>query len=165
MVVEISRNDEREAVFAVAGEDVARAKLGMAVNVWLQGRPDIAVIGTIREISPEADGTTGTYQVKVALPSPPPDMRLGAVVVGRVESEGQEVASLPSTALLQSGDQPQVWVIGKDDKVQRRKVELARIRCGPVVVSRGLSAGEKVVTAGVNSLADGELVKPETEVQ
>ena len=67
---------------------VARAKLGMAVNVSLQGRPDIAVTGTIREISPEADSTTGTYQVKVALPSPPPEMRLGAVVVGRVESEG-----------------------------------------------------------------------------
>ena len=32
------------------------------------------------------------------------------------------------------------------------------------MVSHGLSAGEKVVTAGVNSLADGQLVKPETEV-
>ena len=39
MVVEISRNDAREAVFAVASEDIARAKLGMAVNVSLQGRP------------------------------------------------------------------------------------------------------------------------------
>ena len=95
MVVEISRNDAREAVFAVAGDDIARAKLGIAVNVSLQSRPDIAVTGTIREISPEADITTGTYQVKVALPSPPPEMRLGAVVVGRVESEGgQEVATL-----------------------------------------------------------------------
>ena len=143
MVVEISRNDAREAVFAVAGDDITRAKLGMAVNVSLQGRPDIAVTGTIREISPEADSTTGTYQVKVALPSPPPEMRLGAVVVGRVESdEGQEVTTLPPTALLQSGDEPQVWVIGNDDKVQRRKVELARIRYGlrrrePRTVGRG----------------------------
>ena len=40
MVVEISRNDEHEAVFAVASEHVAHAKLGMAVKVWLQGRPD-----------------------------------------------------------------------------------------------------------------------------
>ena len=29
----------------------------------------------------------------------------------------------------------------------------------------GLTAGEKVVIAGVNSLADGELVNPETEVE
>ena len=78
MVLEVSRNDAREAVFAVASEDIARAKLGLAVNVSIQRRPDIAVTGTIREISPEADGTTGTYQVKVALASPPPEMRLGA---------------------------------------------------------------------------------------
>ena len=68
MIVEIARNDEREAVFAVASEHIAHAKVGMPVKVWLQGRPEIAVTGSIREISPEADSTTGTYQVKVALP-------------------------------------------------------------------------------------------------
>jgi RND family efflux transporter MFP subunit len=166
MVVEISRNDAREAVFAVAGNDITRARLGLPVAVSLQSRPDIAVTGTIREISPSADTTTGTYQVKVALPSPPPEMRLGAVVVGRVESDdGQEVATLPPGALLQSGDQPQVWVVGKDDKVERRKVQLAEFDAYSVVVSHGLAAGEKVVTAGVNSLADGESVKPEMDVE
>ena len=94
-VIEISRIAEREAVFAVAAEHVARATLGMPVKVWLQGQPDIAVTGSIREISPEADSTTGTYEVKVALPSPPAEMRLGAVVVGRAEAKGQEVMSVP----------------------------------------------------------------------
>ena len=137
----------------------------MAVSVSLQGRSDIAVTGTIREISPEADSTTGTYQVKVALPSPPVEMRLGSVVVGRVETEGEEAAILPPGALLQSGEKPQVWVVGKDDKVERRKVQLAKFDGDSVMVSHGLSAGEKVVIAGVNSLADGQLVKPETEVE
>ena len=165
MILEISRNDAHEAVFAVASEHVANAKLGMAVNVSLQSQPTIAVTGSIREISPEADSTTGTYQVKVTLPSPPPEMRLGAVVVGRVESGGQEVTSLPSTALLQSGDQPQVWVMGNDGKVQRREIELLEFDTDSIVVKRGLSAGEKVVIAGVNTLADGQLVKAETEVE
>ena len=90
----------------------------------------------------------------------------GAVVVGRVESEGgQEVTTLPPTALLQSGDEPQVWVIGGDGKVQRRNVQVFQFDTDSVVVSHGLSAGEKVVTAGVNSLADGELVNAETEVE
>ena len=162
-IVEISRNAEREAVFAVASEHIAHAKVGMPVKVWLQGRPEIAVTGSIREISPEADSTTGTYQVKVTLPSPPPEMRLGAVVVGRAETEGQEVTSLPPTALLQSGDEPQVWVVGEDGKVHRRTVQLLEFDANSVVISRGLSPGEKVVTAGINSLAEGESVKPETE--
>lgn len=32
-------------------------------------------------------------------------------------------------------------------------------------MKRGLSAGEKVVIVGVNALADGQLVKAETEVE
>jgi RND family efflux transporter MFP subunit len=160
-VVEISRSSEREAVFAVASEHVAHAKLGMPVKVWLQRRSEIVVIGSIRQISPEADSTTGTYEVKVALPSPPPEMRLGAVVVGRAEIEGPEVMSVPSNALLQSGDGPQVWVVAEDGTVHRRAVELLEFSADSVVVSRGLSAGEKVVTAGVNSLAEGRPVKPE----
>lgn len=164
-VVEISGSAEREAAFAVAGTDIAHASPGMAVKVWLQGRPDIAVTGSIREISPEADSATGTYTVKVALPPPPPEMRLGAVVVGRAETKGQEVVSLPPTALLQSGDGPQVWVVGGDGKVRRQAVGLLEFDADAVVISHGLSAGEKVVTAGVNSLAEGQPVKPEMEVE
>lgn len=162
-VVEISRSSERDAVFAVASEHVAHARSGTPVKVWLQGRPEVAVMGSIRQISPEADSTTGTYEVKVALPSSPPEMRLGAVVVGRAETEGPEVMSVPSNALLQSGDGPQVWVVGEDGTVHRRVVELLEFSADSVVVRRGLSAGEKVVTAGVNSLAEGQPVKPEIE--
>jgi RND family efflux transporter MFP subunit len=163
-IVEIARNAEREAVFAVASEHIAHAKVGMPVKVRLQGRPEIAVTGSIREISPEADSTTGTYRVRVTLPSsPPPEMRLGAVVVGHAETEGQVVTSLPPTALLQSGDGPQVWVVGEDGKVHRRAIQLLEFDANSVVISRGLSPGEKVVTAGINSLAEGESVKPETE--
>ena len=90
-------------------------------------------------------------------------MRFGAVVVGHAETEGQVVTSLPPTALLQSGDGPQVWVVGEDGKVHRRAVQLLEFDANSVVVSRGLSPGEKVVTAGINSLAEGESVKPETE--
>jgi RND family efflux transporter MFP subunit len=164
-IVEIARNAEREAVFAVASEHIAHAKVGMPVKVSLQGRPEIEVTGSIREISPEADSTTGTYQVKVTLSSPPPEMRLGAVVVGHAETEGQVVTSLPPTALLQSGDGPQVWVVGEDGKVHRRAIQLLEFDANSVVISRGLSPGEKVVTAGINSLAEGESVKPETEVE
>ena len=162
-VVEISRSSERDAVFAVASEHVAHARLGMPVKVWVQGRAEIAVTGSVRQISPEADSTTGTYEVKVALPSPPPEMRLGAVVVGRAETEGPEVISVPSNALLQSGDGPQVWVVAEDGTVHRRAIELLEFSADSVVVSRGLSAGEQIVTAGVNSLAEGQPVKPEMD--
>ena len=53
--------------------------------------------------------------------------------------------------------------MGKDGKVHRRGIALLKFNEDSVVISRGLSPGEKVVTAGVNSLAEGEVVKPEKE--
>jgi multidrug efflux pump subunit AcrA (membrane-fusion protein) len=47
--------------------------------------------------------------------------------------------------------------------VHRRDVQLLKFDANLVVISGGLSAGEKVVTAGINSLAEGDSVKPETE--
>ena len=85
---------------------------------------------------------------------------LGAVVVGRAETEGPEVISVPANALLQSGDGPQVWVVAEGGTVHRRAVELLEFSADTFVVRRGLSAGEKVVTAGVNSLAEGQPVAP-----
>ena len=58
-----------------------------------------------------------------------------------------------------------MWVIGNDGKVHRRSVELLEFDTDTVAVSRGISTGDKVVIAGVNSLADGQLVKAETEVE
>ena len=59
MVVEISRDAEREAVFAVAGADVDGVTPGMQGKVWLQAQPEVAVTGSVREISPVADSATG----------------------------------------------------------------------------------------------------------
>ena len=54
-------------------------------------------------------------------------------------------------------------MVGEDGKVRRRPVELLEFDANSVVISRGLSAGEKIVTAGINSLAEGESVKPEAD--
>ena len=104
--------------------------------------------------------------MKVALPSPPPEMRLGAVVVGRVESQkARRSRPCPRARCCSPETSRRSGWSARTTRSQRRKVQLAEFDADSVVVSHGLSAGEKVVTAGVNSLADGELVKPETEVE
>jgi hypothetical protein len=67
--------------------------------------------------------------------------------------------------VLQSGNQPQVWVIGDDGKVHRRSIELLEFGTDTVAIGSGIVAGEKVVVAGVNLLADGQQVKAEMEVE
>ncbi len=110
---------------------------------------------------PSADPTTGTYTIKVGLDNPPAEMRLGALVRGRAEQAGDEVISIPPTALVQTGDKPQVWIVSADGSVHLKPVTVARYDTGAVLISDGIAKGDLVVIAGVNSLAEGQVVTVE----
>ncbi len=161
MIVEMADITALDAVFSVPQQIASLAKVGGQVTVWLQSNPDVKVVGAVRQISPNADPTTGTYTIKVGLTNPPAEMRLGALVRGRAESAGADVFSVPPTALVQTGDKPQVWVVGADGAVHLKPVTVARFDSDAVLISDGLAKGDLVVIAGVNSLAEGQVVNPE----
>jgi RND family efflux transporter MFP subunit len=161
MVVQIAQSDLLDAVFAVSARVATAAKIGIPVEVTLQSDPTLKITGAVREIAPNADPVTGTYDVKVGLTDPPPAMRLGALVRGKASVPGDVVIRIPPTALLQTGDKPAVWVVGADGTVHRKDVTVARYDSDAVIVSGGLEKGDLVVAAGVNSLADGQKVNPE----
>lgn len=76
------------------------------------------------------------------------------------ESDSHAV-TLPLTAIYAPmGDGDYVWVVGSDDRVERRRVRLGNLTGkDDVVVEDGVTAGEMVVTAGVYRLSDGERVR------
>jgi RND family efflux transporter MFP subunit len=165
MIVVLSQLNAREAVFAVGEQAVARLPANIPVQVSLQSDPSISVEGRVREISPTADPITGTYTLKVALSNPPEAMRLGAVVIGSVHVTGQDVAVIPTSALLQTGDQAAVWVVDPTGpSVHRRQVKMARFDAETVTILEGLKEGDIVVTAGVNLLSEGEKVALPSQV-
>jgi multidrug efflux pump subunit AcrA (membrane-fusion protein) len=55
---------------------------------------------------------------------------------------------------------PAVWVVEAKDKcVHRREIKIARYTPDSVIVIDGLKSGERVVTAGVQELHEGQEVK------
>lgn len=158
MVVQLSSFNDRDGVFSISVLYIAAAKVGMPVKVWMQAKPNVTVQGIVREISPNADPVTGTYTVKVTLTDPPADMFIGAVVVGEVSTSGREVVTVPSTAILQTGDKPQVWVVSADNVVKKVPVKVDRYDTSTVTISEGLAKGDRIVIAGVNSLNEGQKV-------
>lgn len=68
---------------------------------------------------------------------------------------------IPMSAVFgaSEGGQMYVWVVN-DHKVSKREVTVsAPTGESQVIISEGLEAGEKIVTAGVNQLVEGETVK------
>ncbi len=163
-VFKIARRGEMEAVANLPEQQVAHlAGADMMVELWSDtGHP---ITGHLREVSPSADASTRTYQVKVTLVAPPPSVQLGmtATLIVGTKQTGQ-VAVLPMTALTKSGTEPAVWVLnGPGDGVELRPVQVAAYSGDRMVLSGGIHDGDRVVTAGAYKLDAGQKVRVWTE--
>jgi len=91
---------------------------------------------------------------------PPAAMRLGATVVGRLQTDSVPIIDIPATALTKINQQPAVWIVDPSSKtVSIRNVDVLRFDQARVVVSQGLDTGEVVVTAGVQALHPGQKIR------
>ena len=77
-------------------------------------------------------------------------------------AEAVEATVLPLAAIYQTGDTPQVWVVGKDKTLSLKDVTVQDFGDNTVKVT-GLSRGDVVVTAGVHMLSEGQKVRVEGE--
>ena len=161
MVLKVAQQSGRDAVFDVPAQAIRDGlSLGEQVEVWLADNPEIKAAGKVREISPQADPVTRNYEVKVELADPPSGMFLGATVVGRVKLKVDSLIEIPSSALTMIEEKPAIWVVDtKDQCVHRREIAIARYTPDSVIVTDGLNSGERVVTAGVQTLHEGQAVK------
>lgn len=161
MILLLAQKDGRDAVFDMPAQ-VIRDGLSAQqdVDVWLTDTPDIKALGQIREVSPQADPATRTYQVKVGLKDVPSSMFLGSTIVGRIILQAATQIEIPSPALAMSQGKPAVWVVDeKDMTVHIKPVVVARYTQDSVTLAEGLTSGERVVTAGVQALHEGQKVK------
>jgi RND family efflux transporter MFP subunit len=156
----VARDEGRDAVFDVPPTLKDQAPANPVIEVLLTTDPAVRATGRVREVAPRADAVTGTFQVRVGLANPPPAMRLGSTVTGRLTLGAAAGYAIPATALTRMDRQPAVWVVDpRTETVALRSVELVRHDAAQVVVGTGLQAGEIVVTAGVQTLRPGQKVR------
>lgn len=71
-----------------------------------------------------------------------------------------EVLAIPRAAVLMDQEGDYVWVVGKDDVVERRGVTLGQSTPTLAAVTSGLKEGELVVSEGVQKVRANEKVAP-----
>jgi membrane fusion protein, multidrug efflux system len=160
MILRVARRDGRDAVFDVPAQVIRTAPSDPRVTVNLTDDPKVSTTGRVREIAPQADPVTRTFAVKVGLNDPPPAMRLGATVTGRMQGDSVPIIEIPATALTKANSQPAVWIVDPANRtVSIRNVDVLRYDPARVAVSGGLTTGDVIVTAGVQALHPGQKVR------
>ena len=160
MIIRLARKDGRDAVFDVPAQVLRSAPTDPKVTVTLTDDPAVVAQGRVREVAPQANPVTRTFEVKVGLTDPPPAMRLGATVTGRMETEAVPIMEIPASALTEFNRRPAVWIVDPSSRtVSLRNVDVLRFDQATVAVDQGLDIGEIVVTAGVQALHPGQKVR------
>ncbi|MEM8774375.1 MAG: efflux RND transporter periplasmic adaptor subunit [Pseudomonadota bacterium] len=157
--------------FDVPGPDVTAltsAGRDKIVNtVTFDALPGEVFDSEVVEFSVQADSATQTYQGRVAV-TVPEDAVILPGMVGRViaTAPGQNKAmTIPLTAVAAKSDGSTfVFVLGEDNAVSEQSVELGEATGDSVAVVSGVEPGDTIISAGVNQLIEGMIVRPITKV-
>jgi membrane fusion protein, multidrug efflux system len=164
-VVTVARPDVREAVVDIGADFPVPLTVGLPFTVSLQLQPAIQVNGQIREIAPQADQVTRMRRVRIALDEPPESFRLGSIVAARLSSAQDTILRVPESAVLKKNGETFVWTVDPlAGTVSLRKLNLSEDEAG-MRVTDGLTAGTRIVTAGIHSLTEGQHVHIEQDTQ
>jgi RND family efflux transporter MFP subunit len=158
-IVTVARPDIREAVVDIGADSLVALKLRLPFTVSLQLLSSVQVDGEIREIAPQADPITRTRRVRISLAEPPASFRLGTTVIARPRDSQQASLRVPDSAVFAKDGDTFVWIIDlPTSRVSLHKVDVSRDE-GDTRVIGGLTAGTRIVTAGVHSLKEGQQVR------
>lgn len=161
-VLRLAQDGPREVAIAIPETQFAGLKVGTPADVTLWSDKNAAahLSGRLRELAAAADPASRTYAARVALSSADTRAALGMTAQVRFKNhDKRDQLIVPLSAIFQQGDQAAVWIVAADHSVSLRKVEIAAYRDNGAVIAGGLTAGERIVSAGVHKLNAGEKIR------
>ncbi|MBN1347345.1 MAG: efflux RND transporter periplasmic adaptor subunit [Phycisphaerae bacterium] len=138
---------------------INRVESGQSVEATLDSYPNWRIPAKVIAIVPTAERQKATVKVRVGFekldPRILPDMSVKVAFQSAGEtSEVERGVTIPRAAIRHRDGRDIVWLV-RDGRVERRAVALGAARGDEVVVSGGLSGGERVVVEGPDTLAEG----------
>lgn len=166
--------------FYVAEQAVPKLKVGQSVQVNVAAYPGEYFVGQVSAINPKVEDSTRNVLVRATLPNPQGRLLPGMFANLQVllPAPRTEVV-VPESAITYTLYGDSLYVVsqkkGEDGAVQtdangkpllvaeRRAIQTGERRDGVVVVSKGLAAGEQVVSGGQLKLVNGASIAPKAD--
>lgn len=177
-IVSLQATNQMYFNFSLPQRTITRIASGYPVAIAVDALPDKTYLGVVSAINSEIDPSTRTVEVQAALDNPEGELLPG--MFGRVEvqlAEQRNVLMIPATAVSYASFGDSVFIIEALELTDEQPVErlvarqqfvqLGEQRGDYVEVTDGLSAGQRIASAGAFKLRNGapvvlnENVKPD----
>lgn len=160
-VFTIAQGGEMELLARLSEEDLANISVGTQVTVTPVGL-ETSYTGQVWQIQPTIDAQTRQGTARVAL-AYAPGLRPGGFASAVINSGTVVAPMLPESAILSDAKGNYVYIIGQDDKAQRRDVKTGLVTDRGIAIIAGLTGSERVVLRAGGFLNPGDKVKPRVE--
>lgn len=165
-IVVITQTHPIDLVFTLPESDIAtvvqaqKAGKGLVVEAWDRTNKQKLSEGSLLSLDNQIDTTTGTIKLKARFNNEDDALFPNQFVNARMLVATEENAVVIPTAALQMGNEGNfVWVLNADNKVSKHLVKTGIQDSQTVVIAAGLSAGDRVVTDGIDRLTEGAKVE------
>jgi HlyD family secretion protein len=157
----IAKGGEMELLAKLAESDLAQLAIGAPADVTPVGTT-LTLKGSVWQLSPVIDPQTRQGIARIAL-TYDKAIRPGGFASARIMSGTVDAPLLPESAVQSDEKGNFAYIVGKDDKVERRGVKTGQVSDKGITILSGLSGNEQVVLSAGAFLSPGDKIIPERQ--
>lgn len=134
---------------------------GVPVQLGLANEVEYSRSGAVDDVDNRLDPVSGTIRVRARFDNP--DGLLVPGLYARIKvggSDPQAAVMVDERAIGTDQDKKFVLVVGDDNKVAYRPIQLGSRQEGLRIVTDGLAPGERIIVNGIQRARPGDVVKP-----
>lgn len=139
---------------------------GMNVDVDFSSLPNKKFKAKVTEVAPAVDANTATYPVRVTVTDPSEQIKSGMAANVTFDfgdhRADNTILVVPANAVGEDSNGRFVFLIkdeGEVTKVEKHPITIGELTAEGFEVTSGLQAGQKIATAGLQTLLDGQEVR------
>lgn len=145
---------------------INNVKKDMLVNVAFTAIPGESFKAVVNEVAPALDRSTSTYPVTVTIIDKDERIKSGMAANVTFEFKDEDVSAkkliVPANAVGEDSNGRFVFIInenGEKSTVKKQTIDIGELTLEGFEVTSGLVLGQKIATAGLQTLLDGQEVK------
>lgn len=165
-IVVLTQTHPIDLVFTLPESEIAtvvqaqKAGQQLVVEAWDRTNKQKLSSGTLLSLDNQIDATTGTIKLKARFDNQDDALFPNQFVNARMlVSTQQDAVVIPAAALQMGNEGNFVWVVNEKNQVSKHIVTPGIQDSQKVVIAAGLSAGDRVVTDGIDRLTEGAKVE------
>ena len=166
VIATLNAGKQMEIVLGIPENTINNIHVGMKATVAFPALEGKQFEAEITEVAPAVDANTATYLVRVGILKTTADIKGGmAANVTLALGNKQETTKkmiVPANAVGEDSNGNYVFLVdesGEEAKVKKHQVAIGKLSSEGFEIISGLKEGDKIATAGLQTLLDGQLVK------